>query len=75
MSDTANDLVLDMRGLRIEGQSDAPAGARSSRDRPHFERGEVLGLISESGAGKSTIGLARWATPDQDAGSVAGSRC
>jgi peptide/nickel transport system ATP-binding protein len=50
--------LLVIRGLRIEGQSD---------DRWHeivkgidltLRRGEVLGLIGESGAGKSTIGLA-----------------
>ena len=50
--------LLEIRGLRIEGQSD---------DRWHeivksvdltLRRGEVLGLIGESGAGKSTIGLA-----------------
>jgi peptide/nickel transport system ATP-binding protein len=52
------DVLLEIRGLRIEGQSE---------DRWHeivkgidvtVRRGEVLGLIGESGAGKSTIGLA-----------------
>jgi peptide/nickel transport system ATP-binding protein len=51
-------MLLEIRGLRIEGQSD---------DRWHpivkgvdltLNRGKVLGLIGESGAGKSTIGLA-----------------
>jgi peptide/nickel transport system ATP-binding protein len=51
-------VLLEIKGLRIEGQSE---------DRWHeivhgidltLRRGEVLGLIGESGAGKSTIGLA-----------------
>src|ERR1700740_1048094 len=55
--DTAGPL-LEIRGLRIDGRSE---------DRWHeivkgidltLRRGEVLGLIGESGAGKSTIGLA-----------------
>jgi peptide/nickel transport system ATP-binding protein len=50
--------LLEIRGLRIDGRSE---------DRWHeivkgidltLRRGEVLGLIGESGAGKSTIGLA-----------------
>ncbi|MBV8429489.1 MAG: ABC transporter ATP-binding protein [Hyphomicrobiales bacterium] len=50
--------LLDIKGLRIDGRSE---------DRWHeivkgidltLRRGEVLGLIGESGAGKSTIGLA-----------------
>src|SRR3984893_10032808 len=54
----AGQMLLEMRGLRIEGRSE---------DRWHeivkgidltLKRGEVLGLIGESGAGKSTIGLA-----------------
>lgn len=58
MSDTANDLVLDMRGLRIEGQSDAGWSEIVKGIDLTLKRGEVLGLIGESGAGKSTIGLA-----------------
>ena len=52
------DVLLEMRGVIIDGYSD---------DRWHeiikgidlvLRRGEVMGLIGESGAGKSTLGLA-----------------
>ncbi len=57
------DLLLDIRNLHIEATVQAPG------ERPHdivivddvslsLEKGRVLGLIGESGAGKSTIGLA-----------------
>ena len=47
--------VLEIRGLRVE----APNGAVLLHDVSlDLARGEVLGLIGESGAGKSTIGLA-----------------
>jgi len=59
-SDTAtdNEILLEVSGLEIEGYSE---------DRWHpivkgvdftLRRGEILGLIGESGAGKSTIGVA-----------------
>jgi len=55
---SSQEILLEVRGLRIEGFSE---------DRWHpivkgvdftLRRGEVLGLIGESGAGKSTIGVA-----------------
>ena len=58
MSSNNNDILLEMRDVRIDGFSD---------DRWHkiikgvditLRRGEILGLIGESGAGKSTLGLA-----------------
>ena len=56
------DILLDIKDLRIEATVHAP-GERS-RDvvivdgvSLRLERGKVMGLIGESGAGKSTIGL------------------
>ena len=53
-------LLLEIRDLRIEGRTPATAWQRDRQGhRPRrSQRGEVLGLIGESGAGKSTIGLA-----------------
>jgi peptide/nickel transport system ATP-binding protein len=50
--------LLTMRGLRIEGRADDRWQEIVHGIDLDLKRGEVLGLIGESGAGKSTIGLA-----------------
>ncbi|WP_137387661.1 ABC transporter ATP-binding protein [Rhodoligotrophos defluvii] len=50
--------LLEMRGLRIEGCGDDAWHEIVKGIDLHLVRGEVLGLIGESGAGKSTVGLA-----------------
>ena len=52
------EVILTMRGLRIEGRSDEVWHEIVHGVDVVLRRGEVLGLIGESGAGKSTIGLA-----------------
>ena len=52
------EILLEMRGLRIEGQSDEQWHEIVRGVDVTLRRGEVLGLIGESGAGKSTIGIA-----------------
>lgn len=52
------DVLLDISGLRIEGYSDEKWVEIVHGVDLTLHRGEVLGLIGESGAGKSTIGLA-----------------
>jgi peptide/nickel transport system ATP-binding protein len=52
------DVLLEMRGLRIEGQSEDKWNEIVHGIDVTLRRGEVLGLIGESGAGKSTIGIA-----------------
>ena len=52
------DILLEMKGLRIEGRADEEWIEIVHGVDVTLRRGEVLGLIGESGAGKSTIGLA-----------------
>ncbi|MEQ9198947.1 MAG: ABC transporter ATP-binding protein, partial [Rhodospirillales bacterium] len=50
--------LLEMKGLRIEGYSDEKWVEIVHGVDLTLHRGEVMGLIGESGAGKSTMGLA-----------------
>jgi len=52
------DVLLEMRGIKIEGKSDDKWNPIVKGIDLVLKRGEVLGLIGESGAGKSTLGLA-----------------
>ena len=50
--------LLKIRGLKIEGRSDETWNPIINGVDMDLNKGEVIGLIGESGAGKSTIGLA-----------------
>ena len=52
------DVLLEIKGLKIDGQSDDQWKPIIRGLNLTLKRGEVLGLIGESGAGKSTLGLA-----------------
>lgn len=52
------DVLLTVKGLRIEGRSDETWTQIVNGVDLTLRKGEVLGLIGESGAGKSTVGLA-----------------
>jgi peptide/nickel transport system ATP-binding protein len=55
---TKGDVLLEIRNLQIEGESDEVWRPIIKGVDLTLKRGEVLGVIGESGAGKSTIGLA-----------------
>ena len=58
MTSDHNELLLDIHDLKIEGFSDGQWHRIIRGIDLKLHRGEVLGLIGESGAGKSTIGVA-----------------
>jgi peptide/nickel transport system ATP-binding protein len=53
-----DDILLEIRDLHIEGRADETWQRIVNGVDVTLRRGEVLGLIGESGAGKTTIGLA-----------------
>ncbi len=52
------EILLKVRGLKIEGYSDEVWNPIINGVDFDLRKGEVLGMIGESGAGKSTVGLA-----------------
>ncbi|MFT5115402.1 MAG: peptide/nickel transport system ATP-binding protein [Parasphingorhabdus sp.] len=58
MSSEHNELLLEVKGLSVEGFSEDKWHQIVNGVDFSLNRGEILGLIGESGAGKSTIGIA-----------------
>ena len=54
----ADELLLNIRGLKVEARGEAGWTEIVHGVDLDLKRGEILGLIGESGSGKSTIGLA-----------------
>ncbi|WP_343564091.1 ABC transporter ATP-binding protein [Kiloniella sp. b19] len=62
MDKQQDNLLIDVRGLKIAARIEIPGEKTEFKEIVHgvdftLQKGKVLGLIGESGAGKSTIGL------------------
>ena len=58
MAEKKKEVLLNIKGLKIQGYSDEQWVDIIKGVDLTLHRGEVMGLIGESGAGKSTIGAA-----------------